>query len=79
MGFVSLRAPLRLAACLALALCSACQAPPRGGPAVSSQPGWGWRSVPEEARMTVRAVPAAASPSRPVNRLWKPGWGAHPR
>jgi hypothetical protein len=67
-------------AALALTLASllgACHAP--GGPAVSSKPGWGWRSVPDSARMTVRAVPAAVRPEVPVTRLSKPGWGARSR
>jgi len=62
-----------LALVLAFAL-GGCRAP--AGPAASSKPGWGWRSVPDSARMTVRAVPAAARPEVPVTRLWKPGWGA---
>lgn len=54
---------------------ASCATPSSGQVSVSSKPGWGRTYTPEEARMTVRAVPAAAKPSVPVTRLGKPGWG----
>ena len=55
--------------------CGACVSPREGSFNVSSKPGWGRTYSPEEERLTVRAVPAAATPVRPVPSLGKPGWG----
>ena len=61
---------------IALAACCACVTPrPPGNVGVNSKPGWGRNYTREEARMTVRAIPAAAEPSAPVTRSGKPGWG----
>jgi hypothetical protein len=65
---------------LIVALASAgCRGPRSGAPPLFAQPGWGWRSVPQAERMSVRAVPAAARPSVPVTRLFRPGWGRRAR
>lgn len=62
---------------IALALLggAGCVTPSSGRVSVSSKPGWGRTYTPEEEKMTVRAVPAAARPALPVTRLGKPGWG----
>lgn len=60
---------------LVIGLACAWASPRSGAMTVSSKPGWGRVFSPEEEKMTVRAVPAAATPSRPVTRLGRPGWG----
>jgi hypothetical protein len=63
-------------ALLSIALaCAGCSAPKASSFAGAPHPGWGRRDSSAEERMSVRAVPAAASPSVPITRLAKPGWG----
>lgn len=58
-----------------LFLVSACVGPRAEDSALGTKPGWGRGFSPEERETTVRAVPAAASPTVPETRLGKPGWG----
>jgi hypothetical protein len=70
------RVPRKILPLLVCALASsACVAPDPSAVAVSTMPGWGRVHSPGVERVTVRAVPASATPRVPVTRTGKPGWG----
>ena len=56
-------------------LAGACVGPSTESAALGTKPGWDRGFSPAETEVTVRAVPAAATPSTPETRIGKPGWG----
>lgn len=54
---------------------SACVGPNVRVPAVASKPGWGGVPLAGRTLSDVRAVEAAVSPTPPLARHGKPGWG----